>query len=73
MKISGVMQFQGMSAAGINLIREFQRNHATPRITFTADLTTATVEWESFNTLSYLTRLAAAVQAAEQKTKRIES
>lgn len=67
MKISGVMQFQGMSAAGINLVREFQRNRADLRITFTADLATAIVEWESFNNLTYLTRLAAAVHVAEPK------
>lgn len=65
MIISGVVQFQGMSAAGINLVRDFQRKHPDVRINFSADLSSVIVEWESFNTLTYLTRLAAAVQISD--------
>ena len=70
MKISGIMQFQGMSAAGINLVRGFQLNHPDIPISFAADLATAIVEWESFNALSYLTRLAAAVQTCDSERAR---
>ena len=62
MKISGVIQFQGMSASGINLIREFQRNHPDVRITFSADLSGVKIEWETFSNLARLTRLAASVE-----------
>lgn len=62
MKISGIMQFQGMNASGVNLIREFQSNCPDVRITFNADFSAAIVEWESFSRLPYLIRLAAAVQ-----------
>lgn len=67
MKISGIVQFEDMSAAGINLVREFQRNQSAVAITFTADLSTAIAEWESFNNLAHLTRLAAAVQVSDTK------
>jgi hypothetical protein len=68
MKISGIVQFEGMSAAGINLVREFQRCHPAVGITFAANLSTAIAEWESFNNLAHLTRLAAAVQVSDTKS-----
>ena len=67
MKISGVVQFQEMGAAGIDLVREFQRVHPDVRITYSADLSAAIVEWESFNNLAHLTRLAASVQISASK------
>lgn len=66
-KISGVVQLQGMSASGINLVREFQRNHSDVRITFSADLSAAKVEWESFGSLAHLVRLAASVKTRDPK------
>lgn len=63
-KISGVVQFQGMEASGINLVREFQRNHSDVRIIFSADLSAAKVEWESFHSLARLTRLIATIQTS---------
>lgn len=73
MKISGVVQFQAMSASGINLIREFQRNYPNIHITFSADFSAAVVEWKSFNSLDCLTRLAASVQASDQEPKPLQS
>jgi hypothetical protein len=70
MKLSGIVKFQGMSAAGINLVREFQRNHPDLQMIFAADISTAIVEWESFNSLADLTRLAASVQASDPKRPR---
>jgi hypothetical protein len=72
MKVSGIVQFHGMSAAGIDLVREFQRNHPDLRIIFNADISTAIVEWESFNSLANLTRLAASVQVSDLKSPRSE-
>lgn len=65
MKISGIMQFQGVNASAVNLIREFQSSRPDVRITFNADLSSAIVEWESFNSLPHLIRLAAAVRESD--------
>lgn len=70
MKISGVVLFQRMNASAINLIREFQRNHADVRITFSASLSDAKVEWESLESLALLTRLAASVQSCDRERER---
>lgn len=65
MNISGIMQFKGMSASGINLVREFQREYPAIRISFSPDLSGAVLEWDTFKNLSYLTRLAAAVMISQ--------
>ena len=66
-KISGIMQFQRMNASGINLLREIQRSQPNVRIIFSDDLSGAVVEWESFNNLAQLTRLAASIETGESK------
>ena len=70
MKITGVVQFQGMSASGINLLREFQLQHCDLNITFGSDLNSAIIEWESFSALTYVTRLAAAVYVCDPEVSR---
>lgn len=72
MKISGVVQFQAMSASAINLMREFQRNYPEIRITFSADLSAAFVEWESFKSLAQLAQLAESVQTSDQEPKPVQ-
>jgi hypothetical protein len=62
MKISGVVRFQQLSAPEINLLREFQRNHREIAITFDDDLSNATANWESFDSMSRLTRIVASIE-----------
>lgn len=69
MKVSGVVQFQNMDASAVNLTREFQRNHSDVRITFSANLADAKLEWESLESLLLLSRLVASIQAREPKQR----
>jgi hypothetical protein len=65
MKISGVVRFQQLSAPAINILREFQRKHREIAITFDDDLSNATANWESFDSMSRLTRVVAAIEIQE--------
>jgi len=62
MKISGVVHFDDVTAEEINPLRQFQRTHPEVELTFSADLTSAKATWESFESMSRLTRVAASVQ-----------
>jgi hypothetical protein len=59
MKLSGVVNFEGLSAGAINVLREFQRTHPEVVITFSPDLSNATASWQSFESMSRLIRVAA--------------
>lgn len=63
MKVSGIVHFQGLNSLGVNLLREFQRNHSDVRITFSADFSGAKAECSTANDLAHLCRLAASVEA----------
>ena len=59
MKLSGVVNFEGLSAGAVNVLREFQRTHPEVVITFSPDLSNATASWQSFESMSRLIRVAA--------------
>lgn len=69
MNVLGVLQFREMSTSAINLLREFQRSHSEVRVTFSAGLSIATIEWRSFDSFSQLSRLAAAVQTCDRNNR----
>ncbi len=62
MKISGVVHFHGLLSPAINQLREFRRDHPEIDLTFSEDLSYATANWEGFDSLSRLTRIAATIE-----------
>ena len=64
MKISGVLQFYELTAAGIPLVQEFQREH--PELSFQFAPNSVSVRLESFANLAALIRLAAGLEAQKQ-------
>lgn len=62
MKLSGVVHFDDLTAGAINLLCQFQRTHPEIEINFSSDQAHATANWQSFESLSRLTRVAASVE-----------
>jgi len=62
MKLSGVVHFHGLLAPAINQLREFQRSYPEIDVTFSEDLSHASANWENFDSLSRLTRIAATIE-----------
>jgi hypothetical protein len=57
MKVSGVMQFEELTAIEVDLVWEFQIEHSELQFEFAP--ASASISWESFGNLASLTRLAA--------------
>jgi len=62
MRLSGVVHFDDLTEGAVNLLRQFQRTHPEIEIIFSSDLRSAIANWQSFESLSRLTRVAASVQ-----------
>lgn len=66
MTISGVVNFEGLSAAGLHVLREFE-NKETPGIRFTFGPASdrAVVGWVSFPSLAVVAHMATLVERHE--------
>ncbi len=62
MKISGSVQFDGLSATALRAVEHFQNNHKGLRLDAGPNPGTVAVYGESFEALALLTRLAAELQ-----------
>ncbi len=62
MRISGSVQFDGLSAEALRAIEHFQRSHAGLHLDAGPHPGTVAVHGESFEALALLTRLAAELQ-----------
>lgn len=61
MKLSGVVAFEELTEAEMEMAHEFEYSHSELQFDFAA--ATATVRWESFNNFAALVRLAASLSS----------
>ncbi len=62
MNVSGVVHFYELSAPALTHLREFQRLFPEIEIVFSGDLSHVSAHWESFDSMSRLTRIAATIE-----------
>jgi hypothetical protein len=63
MKISGVLQFYELTAAGVQLVREFQREHSDLSVQFAPN--SVSVRLESFESFTAVIHLATSLEGQE--------
>jgi hypothetical protein len=56
------VHFHGLLSPAINQLRELRLAHPEIDITFSEDLSYVTANWEGFDSLSRLTRIAATIE-----------
>ena len=66
MKVSGVVSFEGLTAEGVRVLREFEhQNHSGLDFTFGPSPDAAVIRWDSAVRLAIISRMAALVATHE--------